>query len=105
MLAAAPPTFEFEAAGARVLMVHATPWQPFSGYVHPRSSHLNRIAQMPYDFVILGHTHIAMVEKAGNVTVINPGSPSQPRDQDRRGSYAILDLERREAVIRRLGKA
>lgn len=103
MLAGAPVTFEFEAAGARVLMAHATPWEPFSGYVHPRSSHLSRIAEMPYDFVILGHTHIAMIEKAGNVTVINPGSPSQPRDQDPRGSYAILDLERREAVIRRLG--
>ena len=101
-LASAPTSFELAAAGARVLMVHATPWEPFSGYVYPNSPHLGRIAEMPYDFVILGHTHIAMAEKAGNVTVINPGSCSQPRDQDRRGSYAILDLERREVTIRRL---
>ena len=102
MLADAPTSFELEAAGCRVLMVHATPWEPFSGYVYPHSPALPRIARMPYDFVILGHTHIAMVEPAGNVTVINPGSCSQPRDQDRRGSYAILDLERREATIHRL---
>lgn len=101
-LAHAPTSFEIEAAGARVLMVHATPWEPFSGYVYPGSSHLARIATMPYDFVILGHTHIPMAERAGNVTVINPGSPSQPRGEDRRGSYAILDLETREVVIRRL---
>ena len=102
MLAEAPTQFEIEAAGCKVLMVHATPWEPFSGYVYPNSPALPRIAKMPYDFVILGHTHIAMVEQAGNVTVINPGSCSQPRDSDRRGSYAVLDLERREAKIHRL---
>lgn len=101
-LASAPTTFEFEAAGAKVLMVHATPWQPFSGYINPGSPQLGRLASMPYDFVILGHTHVPMVEQAGPVTVINPGSCSEPRDQTRRGSYAILDLERRHVEIRRL---
>jgi predicted phosphodiesterase len=52
--------------------------------------------------VILGHTHVPMVERAGSVTVINPGSPSQPRDGDRRGAYAVLDLESREATIHRV---
>ena len=102
ILEEAPPTFELEAAGTRLLMVHATPWEPFSGYVYPNSPALPRIANLPYDFVVLGHTHIAMVEQAGAVTVVNPGSCSQPRDQDRCGSYAVLDLERREATIRRL---
>ncbi len=102
MLAKAPTTFELEAAGARLLMVHATPWEPFAGYVHPGSGHLARIAKMDFEYVILGHTHVPMVEKAGNVTVINPGSCSQPRDQERRGSYAILDLATGEATIHRL---
>lgn len=102
-LAEAPETVEIEAAGARLLMVHATPWQPFSGYVRPGSPHLSRIAELPYDFVVLGHTHAAMVERAGTVTVINPGSCAEPRDGDLRGSYALVDLARREAEIRRLG--
>lgn len=102
LLAAAPTSIELEAAGARVLMIHATPWQPFSGYINPGSPQLQRMAGLPYDFVILGHTHVPMVELSGAVTVINPGSCSQPRDQDRRGAYAILDLERREATIRRV---
>lgn len=102
VLAQAPVTFELEAAGARLLMAHATPWTPFEGYLIPRSPQLARCAALPYDFVVLGHTHIPMVEQAGTVTVVNPGSCSQSRDQDRRGSYAVLDLERREVTIHRV---
>lgn len=101
-LAGAPTSFDFEAAGATLHMIHATPWEPFSGYIIPGSPKLARIASMTYDFVVLGHTHVPMVERAGDVTVINPGSCSQPRDGGREGSYAILDLGTREATIHRL---
>ena len=102
ILATAPVSLALEIAGAHLLMVHASPWKPFEEYIFPRSSKLPRFAQLPYDFVILGHTHVPMVECVDRVTVINPGSCSQPRDQDRRGSYAILDLERREVELRRV---
>jgi putative phosphoesterase len=102
ILATAPISLELEVAGARLLMVHASPWKPFEDYIFPRSPKLPRFAQLPYDFVILGHTHVPMVERVNRVTVINPGSCAQPRDQDRRGSYAILDLERREVELRRV---
>lgn len=101
VLAEAPTSFDLEAAGAKVHMIHATPWSPFSGYINPGSPQLPRFASLPCDYVILGHTHVPMVERSGTVTIINPGSPSQPRDGDRRGAYAILDLERREVTIRR----
>jgi len=102
VLATAPVSLELEAAGARLLMVHASPWKPFEEYILPKSPKLARFAQLPYDFVILGHTHVPMVQRVDGVTVINPGSCSQPRDQDRRGSYAILDMERREVEICRV---
>jgi len=101
-LATAPVTLAFEAAGARILMVHASPWRPFEDYILPHSPRLARFAQLPYDFVILGHTHVPMVQRVHRVTVINPGSCSQPRDQDPRGSYALLDVERREVEMRRV---
>jgi putative phosphoesterase len=101
-LATAPISLELDMAGARLLMVHASPWKPFEDYILPLSPQLARFARLPYDFVILGHTHVPMVECVDRVTVINPGSCSQPRDQDRRGSYAILDLERREVELRRV---
>jgi putative phosphoesterase len=101
-LANAPTSHEMEAAGAKLLMIHATPWEPFSGYITPGNPKLQRIGTLDYDFVVLGHTHMPMVERAGAVTVINPGSVSQPRDQDRRGSYAVLDLANGEAQIHRV---
>ena len=102
VLATAPVSFACEAAGARILMVHASPWKPFEEYIFPHSPRLARFAQLPYDFIILGHTHVPMVQRVSRVTVINPGSCSQPRDQDPRGSYALLDLERRAVEIRRV---
>ena len=102
VLALAPTTIEFEAAGAKVLMVHASPWSPFDDYILPGNPKLARFAALPYDYVILGHTHVPMVEEVGGVTVINPGSCAQPRDQDRRGSYAVLDLEQRRVEVFRL---
>ncbi|MGD9802146.1 MAG: metallophosphoesterase [Hyphomicrobiaceae bacterium] len=100
-LSEAPHSLDLELAGVRIHMIHATPWSPFSGYINPGSPQLPRFAALPHDFVILGHTHVPMVERAGDVTVLNPGSPSQPRDGDRRGAYAVLDLDTREATIHR----
>jgi len=102
MLANAPTSFDLEADGARLHMIHATPWEPFSGYINPGSPKLAQIAKLPYDFVVLGHTHFAMIEKAADVTVINPGSCSQPRDGGSEGTYAILDMATRQAEICRL---
>lgn len=100
-LATAPQSLTMEVAGARILMVHGSPWQPFADYIVPTSPLLPHFAQFPHDFVILGHTHIPMVQTAGEVTVINPGSCAQPRDQDRRGSYAVLDVEQRTVAVHR----
>jgi putative phosphoesterase len=100
-LARAPESLETEVDGANILMVHTSPWQPFDGYIPPGSPQLARFADLPCDYVILGHTHVPMVQTVGQVTVINPGSCAQPRDQDRRGAYAVLDVEQRQVDIYR----
>lgn len=102
VLATAPASLSLDYAGTRLFMVHASPWKPFEGYIMPRSPQLPRFAQLPYDVVILGHTHVQMVEQVGGVTVLNPGSCSQPRDQDRRGAYAIFDTEQRAVSLHRV---
>ncbi len=101
-LASAPFFLEVELEGARVLMTHASPWPPYDAYVYPQSSQLSRLGKLPYDFVILGHTHVPMVYSLEGVTLVNPGSCSQPRDQDLRGSYAVLDTASREVWIQRV---
>lgn len=103
VLASAPTTFEYEAAGSRVLMVHASPWEPYDEYITPNSRSLPRFAELPYNYVIMGHTHIPMVHQAGDVTVINPGSCSEPRERgDRRGCYAVLDLHNKDVNLHRV---
>jgi putative phosphoesterase len=103
-LSTAPLTMELNPDGARILVTHASPLPPYEDYVYAGSPVLRQVGSLPYEFIILGHTHMPMVHKTDGVTVINPGSCSQPRDQDRRGSYAILDTSVMEVEIRRFAR-
>jgi putative phosphoesterase len=100
-LATAPLSRELEFGGTKVLVIHGSPWEPYDEYIYPGSTRLARFATLPYDMVCFGHTHIPLIYQAGTVTVINPGSCSQPRDQDRRGACAVFDTETRETTIHR----
>ena len=49
------------------------------------------------NIVMYGHTHKPMVDQgktARDVTAINPGSLSYPRQEGRRPSYIIMELDR-----------
>lgn len=100
-LAAAPVSRDLEYDGVKILLVHGSPWDPYDEYIYPGSARLERFATLPYDMVSFGHTHVPFVHQVGRVTVINPGSCSQPRDQDRRGAYAVFDTHSKEATIHR----
>jgi putative phosphoesterase len=100
-LSTRPLSIEMKADQARILVTHASPLPPYEDYVYAGSPILRQVGSLPYEFIILGHTHMPMVHKTDGVTVINPGSCSEPRDQDRRGSYAILDTAAMEVEIRR----
>lgn len=45
------------------------------------------------DIAMYGHTHRPLLEKIGNVTVLNPGSLSYPRQEGRKPSYMVMDLD------------
>lgn len=100
-LATAPVSRDLEFKGTKTLLVHASPWEPYDEYIYPGSARLARFAALPYDLVCFGHTHVPLIHQAGNVTVVNPGSCSQPRDQDRRGAYAVFNTHTQEATIHR----
>jgi len=100
-LATAPTSRELEFDGVKILLVHASPWEPYDEYIYPGSARLQHFANLSCDLVCFGHTHVPLIHKAGQVTVINPGSCSQPRDADRRGAYAVFDTSTREASIHR----
>jgi putative phosphoesterase len=102
-MAAAPYQFEMSVSGKRLLMVHASPFEPFSDYLYQGSPQLARCAELDVDILVLGHTHVPMATRVGRTLVVNPGSLGQRGDPDHPGlvSYAVLDTDSDEVSIHR----
>ena len=49
--------------------------------------------------VLYGHTHRPVVEWKSGFWLCNPGSITQPRQEDRRPSYIILETDRRGDIL------
>lgn len=47
------------------------------------------------DIVCYGHTHRPTVDQDSTVIAVNPGSLSYPRQENRRPSYCIMELDRK----------
>ena len=43
---------------------------------------------------MFGHTHRPLIERSPELTLINPGSLSYPRQENGRGSYIMMELDR-----------
>jgi putative phosphoesterase len=100
-MAQQPLSIEVDVGGKRLVMVHASPLEPNTQYVFPGSPELRRLEQIEADYIVLGHTHTQMAERAGRALVINPGSGGDPRDlaNGRRLSYAVLDTASAEVLF------
>jgi putative phosphoesterase len=87
--------------GKKLLMVHGSPWEPYSDYVVKNSAVLRRCGELDADFLVLGHTHMPLVERVGSTLVINPGSLGESRvpTPERPVSYAILDTDSEEVDL------
>ena len=46
------------------------------------------------DVVMFGHTHRPFLEITDDLVVLNPGSLSYPRQEGRKASYAIMEIDR-----------
>ncbi len=46
-----------------------------------------------FDIVMYGHTHRPLYEVHNGVTILNPGSLSYPRQEGRKPSYMIMELD------------
>ena len=44
------------------------------------------------DIVMFGHTHRPVIQVEDEITLINPGSISYPRQQDGKNTYIILEI-------------
>lgn len=84
-----PGEREFTIGKYRVLLTHGHYY-----YVNAGIGHIKREAEARnIDIAMFGHTHRPFLEQDGNVTVLNPGSISYPRQDGKRPSYIIMELD------------
>ncbi len=93
------PLIKEEIDGKKLYLTHASPRSMFE-YITPETPDeeiLNMVNEamepVEAEFLVVGHSHIPMNRKLGNLTIINPGSAGQPRDGDSRASCAVFDTE------------
>lgn len=91
-----------EISGMQFMMCHGSPWNHLEEYIYPDYAFFDKFSNINADVIVLGHTHHPMIKKVGQRVIINPGSCGQPRDYDRRASYAMIDTETMEISIERV---
>jgi len=90
LLSGLAPRRELALGDHRWLLVHGTPDDPLQGYAYPDTD-LASFEKLPYDYVVMGNTHRAMVRRAGSVIVANVGSVGLPRDIGHRSTFGVFD--------------
>jgi putative phosphoesterase len=96
-LGALPVTRTVTVAETRFLLVHATPRDPLDEFALADAEFWSRRLQnVDAEVICVGHTHQPYVLEVADKLVLNPGSVGQPRDGDRRASYAVIDDNRVE---------
>lgn len=92
-----PEEIRADFGGVKAYLTHGSPDDNLWEYVDP-STHSDLfghyLSKLRVKLIGLGHTHLPFVWKGENGTVFNPGSVGQPRDMDRRASYAVLTFDR-----------
>jgi predicted phosphodiesterase len=99
-LAAWPARREVACDGASLLLVHGSPAAPLDGYVYPDTD-LTAFRGLPFDAVVMGHTHRPFVRADGGTAFVNAGSVGLPRDQAGLAAFAVYDgATRRFEIVR-----
>ena len=85
-----PREKEFQIGGYKVWLTHGHNY-----YVSMGNENIKHEARMRgIDIAMYGHTHKPVVDQDKDVTAVNPGSLTYPRQEGRRPSYIIMDLDR-----------
>ncbi len=85
-----PEEQEFTIGKHKVFMTHGNKY-----YVSMNTERIRKAAaSRGADIVMFGHTHRPYMDIDGDLKVINPGSISYPRQEDRRGTYVIMEIDR-----------
>ena len=80
---------EIQIAGKRVFITHGHRFYVNGGVDRIRQFGLDN----HYDLVLFGHTHVPFLSIEENITIMNPGSISYPRQGERKQTFAIIDID------------
>ncbi|MFW9991840.1 MAG: metallophosphoesterase family protein [Candidatus Odinarchaeota archaeon] len=100
------PILSFKYKRKNFSLIHGGPSFPMDEYINPDTKNFYEL--LPFmeltqlDYLLLGHTHKPYVRTVEEKMILNPGSVGQPRDNDPRASYAIIDVDKMEAKIERV---
>lgn len=84
-----PKEEEFMIGNYRVWLTHGHNYYVYMNYETIKQEARDRGA----DIVMCGHTHKPVVDISHDLTLINPGSLSYPRQEGRRPSYVLMDID------------
>lgn len=81
---------ELVIGGVRIFMTHGHQYGVYQGTERIKNQGLMRGA----DVVMYGHTHAPLLEidEENNITVLNPGSVSYPRQMGRQRTYIVMEI-------------
>jgi len=84
------PMEEFiEIEGYKILVVHGHYY-----YVNSGVDYLKDYArQQGVDIVMFGHTHVPYFEVDDDLTILNPGSLTYPRQEGRKPTFLIMEID------------
>ena len=51
-----------------------------------------------YDIVMFGHTHRPVIDREDNIMAVNPGSLSYPRQEGRKPSFILMEIDDEDEV-------
>lgn len=88
------PEEVFELEGRRIFLTHGHAYMAILGEEELKKAAKNRGA----DIVMYGHTHRPSLTYEGNLILLNPGSVTYPRQQGRRPSYMLMEIEEGKEV-------
>lgn len=91
-LSALKPFARLDAGDRRIAVFHGSPKDP-GEYVEEDVATEGLLADGDCDILVLGHTHMSYVRRSAAGLIVNPGSVGQPRDGDRRGSFAVVETD------------
>ena len=84
------PSYDiFDLEDYKVMVVHGHRFQVFRGIERLKDYAL----QNHIDIVMFGHTHMPFIEIGEDVTILNPGSISYPRQSDHMPTFLIMEID------------